>query len=327
MLEPVDPRDLFDDVDLARHVERAPARREHPQLVALALDLEAQAVEDRGAPVGSDVDAGHGAHPAGAQDDPLAYRDITAQVDRIRCLCRARELDEHARCGAVRDRRQRGVDALLEAVRGLGADAEPSCRAEDRSALERGRLEHDLSDRVRDLGVGASHHAGDARRAAGMRDHERLRIEHATLVVERRQRLARACAPRDQGVPGEAFAIVRVQRLAEVVRDVVRDIDDVGDRPDAHTVQPCLQPEGRRRNRDTGQDAGREARAQVRVVDRDLDELARRGTRRDGFALVEGTQPQLEQRGGIARDPAHREQVRAVREDLEVEHHVAQREA
>ncbi len=74
--------------------------------------------------------------------------------------------------------------------------------------------------------------------------------------------------------------------------------------------------------------ARREARAQIGIVDRDVHELARRRAgRRLGLALVERAQAQVEDRRDIARDAPHREQVGAVREDLEVEHHVAQRDA
>ncbi len=46
-----------------------------------------------------------------------------------------------------------------------------------------------------------------------------------------------------------------------------------------------------------------------------------------GSRSSSGAQAQVEDRRDVARDAAHRQQVRAVREDLEVEHHVRQRDA
>ena len=79
---------------------------------------------------------------------------------------------------------------------------------------------------------------------------------------------------------------------------------------------------------DVLQHARGEARAQIEVVDRDLHELRRRArSRRLGLALVERSQAQVEHRRDVAGDAADREQVGPVRQDLEVEHDVAEREA
>ncbi len=202
-------------------------------------DLDVDAGDRRTRPARSTIQDGSAISPA--------------HVDRIGRQRRAGQLDEHARGGAVRDRRELGVDALLEAVRRLGADAEAPRRAQDRAAVERRGLEHDLGRVVGDLGIGAAHHARDARRAVAVGDHERLGVELALAC----RRASSATSPatrtaRDQRVPRDAREVVGVQRLAEVVRDVVRHVDDVRDRADADPGQPRLQPERRGRDAHAG---------------------------------------------------------------------------
>ena len=84
-----------------------------------------------------------------------------------------------------------------------------------------------------DLGVGAAHDAADALRALGVGDHEhrgsssRSCPSSVRSVSPARARRAVRRAPRD------ARVVVGVQRAAEVVHDVVRDVDDVRDRAHA----------------------------------------------------------------------------------------------
>ena len=74
-----------------------------------------------------------------------------------------------------------------------------------------------------------------------------------------------------------------MQRLAALEHDVVRHVDDVGDRPHADHGEPGLHPRRRRRDVYAVYDASRVARAEVRGVDVDAD----RGSRRR-ILLVQG---------------------------------------
>ena len=328
VLEAVHACDLLDDVDLAGDIERSPARGPHVQLVAASLHLEAKAPEDRRRLPCFDVDAGHREHATRPQHDPLGVRNLAANVDRLRGLHGTGELDQHPRRRAIGDRRELGIDALLEAVRRLRADAEPARRAQDRSAVEGRGLEHDLGGLVRDLGVGPAHDPGEPGRTLAMRDHERLAVERALLAVEGGQLLAVARPARNQRPPGKAREVVRVQRLPEIVRDVVGDVDDVRDRADADASQAGLQPERRGRDPHARERSRGEAGTERGIVDRDVHELARRAVADCvGLALVERTQTQVEDGGDVAGDTSHRQQVGSVRQDLEVEHDVTQRDA
>ena len=131
------------------------------QLVAFAGDLEAEPLEDaallgRGrsrARRRASVRAGRrrvtgpdgSSAPTSAWPDPASAGVSTSSWRR-----------EHRRLpGEVR------VDALLPAVRGLAAQAEPLGRAQDADRLEVRRLEQDVGRRLGDLGLEAAHDPGD----------------------------------------------------------------------------------------------------------------------------------------------------------------------
>ena len=79
---------------------------------------------------------------------------------------------------------------------------------------------------------------------------------------------------------------------------------------------------------DVLEDARREAGAEILVLDRDRDPVGRQAVaERRRLALVERRQLDAEDRVHVARHAAHREQVGAVRGDLELEHVVRQRHA
>src|SRR5439155_24755410 len=84
------------------------------------------------------------------------------------------------------------------------------------------------------------------------------------LVVERGELLRVMGAADDDVVSGDAIIVEGVQRLAELEHDVVRDIDNVVDRPLAERDQALLHPLGRRRDLDPFYDRRQVATAQVR---------------------------------------------------------------
>ncbi|MPM95505.1 hypothetical protein SDC9_142659 [bioreactor metagenome] len=117
----------------------------------------------------------------------------------------------------------------------------------------------------------------------------------------------------------DARKVERVHRLAVFKHDVVRDVDDVIDRPNARRAQALLHPLRRRFDFDIGHHARGVARAEraVQNVDRRVgfdvafapDDLIRRfaqGVARCG--------------GGFARHAEYALAVRAVRQYIELEH-------
>jgi hypothetical protein len=123
-----------------------------------------------------------------------------------------------------------------------------------------------------------------------------------------------------------------VHRLAREQHHVVRDVDDVVDRPLPGGRQPRLQPQRRRADRHVLVEPGREARAQVGVLD--LDRHARH---LPGADRIVRPRRWAERRAGggvhLAGDAVDAQAVGPVRRDLELEHvggdreHVGERRA
>ena len=148
-----------------------------------------------------------------------------------------------AACGA-----RCGIDALLPAVRSLGAQRMALGAPENPDRLEVRRLEEHVRRLLRHLGVEPAHDPGEGDCALGVRDHEVGRVELSRIAVEGRELLAVPRTANDDAPAGERVEIEDVQWIAERVHDVVRHVDDVRDRPHARRHEPRLEPE--RRGRD-----------------------------------------------------------------------------
>ena len=263
----LEARDLLDQVDLARHVARAPGR--HAE-AALQL-LEADPAEDLGLLVGGHLEPEQLARTLRPQPDHRRLRQLALHVLGPG-PARAAQLDDQLRRVGRRRPGHVRVDALLPAVRALGAQRVPLGAAQDPDRLEVRRLEQDVRRRGGDLGLLAAHDPGEPDRALAVGDHEILRAQRALDAVERPHLLALARAARDEPA-AEQVEVVGVERAAEREHHVVRDVDDVRDRAHAGVPQPRLQPERRLADRDVAEDAADEAQAALGIVDPDADRL------------------------------------------------------
>ena len=110
-----------------------------------------------------------------------------------------------------------------------------------------------------------------------------------------------------------------MHRLPAFEHHVVRDVDDVADRPDAGGSEPCLHPGRRGRNGDPGDQASHEAAATIGGVDADQVGGIAAPRLRD-LRLPDG---QIENRTHLSRNAQVAEEIRAVRLDFEFENGVA----
>ena len=205
--------------------------------------------------------AGRRARPARDSDRRPCRAPCPAPID----------LEQRARA-LHRGHRQPRIGAALEAHAGLGLEAERLARAAHRQRVEVGALEHDrracssVTSRV-----GAAHHAGDGDRPLGVGNDQHLGRQRrasgrrASAASRRRARFCTRIWP-----PPSLREVERVHRLTELEQHVVGDVDDVADRPDAGGAQPRLHPVRRRPDLHVG-DRARVARAQLRVLDDDVD--------------------------------------------------------
>ena len=233
------------------------------------------------------------------------------------------EIDEQA---AREDRRGLGevrVDALLPAIRAGGAQAEALRGSEDAERLEVRGFQQHLGRVLRDLALLASH---DRRQSDGLLtvgDHEIVRSEPPQRSVERPQLLVGTCAPNDDPPARELPAIERVQRAPPDVHDVVRDVDDVGDRAHLGEVEARTEPLRRGSDGDVVEDAADVARAAGEVLDRDVDALFVDDGRIRSLGNV---QLSVEQRRDLARQSDHGEQIDPIRRRCDVEDSVPDRQ-
>ena len=219
------------------------------------------------------------------------------------------------------------VEALLEAVAGLAADAGVQLGAQDARAAEVGRLEHHVGGRLVDLGVDGPEHAGDDERPLDVGDHEHLAVERALDLVQGDDLLALLRPPHDERAAADLGGVEGVQGLAPAEHHVVRHVDDVADRPHAGVREARLEPRRRVGGLHPADDARAVARAEVGVDDLDGDRLFGRGAaqhRRSGGGRRRQLRPR--RRRDLAGDAVDAEAVGPVRGQLELEHRLAHRQ-
>ena len=90
-------------------------------------------------------------------------------------------------------------------------------------------------------GGGAADHPGQCHRSVVVGDHRHIGIEIVALVVERRERLARA-RQAYVNIAGERIDIEDVQRARAIVSDEIGNIDQRRDRSQTDRGQAALQP-------------------------------------------------------------------------------------
>ena len=104
----------------------------------------------------------------------------------------------------------------------------------------------------------------------GVADEQVVGRERPLDAVERRHPLAASASRTTRPRPGEPVEVERVQRLAPLEQHVVRDVDDVRDRPHPGEHEPPRHPGGRLPHRHPDAPS-REPRAAIGRLDRDGD--------------------------------------------------------
>ena len=149
-------------------------------------------------------------------------------------------------------------------------------------------------------------------------DAEHIRRELALVAVERLDGLALMRGAHDDVAALDAAEVERVHRLAVFEHDVVRDIDDIVDRAHAARAQALAHPARGRRDPDIFHHARGVARAEVAVLNVNVDKLrdAAAAAVRLGLMQLERT---VERRARFAGKADDRKAVGAVGRDLELD--------
>ena len=162
-----------------------------------------------------------------------------------------------------------GVGAALEAVRGVGVEAQAARGCADRRRVPPRRFEQDVLRRGRHGGVEAAHDAGERDGALGVGNDDVGRVENPFDAVERHELFSAARLADDDAAAGELVEVEGVERLADVPEDVVGGVHGGADGLGADGGQPGSDALGGLRGGDPGDDAGAEAAAEARDFDGD----------------------------------------------------------
>ena len=210
------------------------------------------------------------------------------------------------------------VEALFIAGGGVGAHAEGAGRAAHGNAVEVSGLKEHHRRVADDLAVRAAHDARDADGLVLVADAEHVRRQLALVAVERLDGLALARGAHDDVAAFDAAEVKGVHRLAVFEHHIVRDIDDVVDGAHAAVAQSLAHPARRRSDLDVFHHARGVARAEVAVLNVDVDKVgdAAAAAVRLGLVQLEGA---LEGRARLACKADNAQAVGAVGRDLELD--------
>jgi hypothetical protein len=271
-LQAVDARHLLDEVDLPGDVDGAPGRDGD---LPVGAHVEPEPLERAALLVRRDLQSDHAVDPIGAERDDGRVSELADRVDVARPP-RAGQLEDELGRERGRLRSKVRVDALLPAVRALGAERMPLGASQDADRLEVGGLEEDVRRPLPDLGVLAAHDPGEGDRPFGVGDDEILRVELARVPVESGELLALA-RPAHHDLPtAQRVEVEGMQRVANGEHDVVGHVDDIGDRAHACSRDPRLQPWRRGRDGNVREEPADVARAALVVLDAHVRRLRAR---------------------------------------------------
>ena len=159
--------------------------------------------------------------------------------------------------------REGRVDAALEAVAGVGVDAQAPAGAGGADRVEVGGLDEDVGGRLGAAGAQAAHDAADRLGAVGVADQGLGAVEGVVLAVEGGEVLAGAGeADGDRAV--HLVGVEDVERAVAVDGHEVGDVDEGRDRPQADGAEAVLEPLRRRAVPDAADQAADEERAGLR---------------------------------------------------------------
>lgn len=137
------------------------------------------------------------------------------------------------------------------------------------AGVEAGALDHHVDGVVLNLGIHATHNAGQRHRTLAVGDETHAGVERTLLAVERRELLVLLGGANDHAAPaialGKGVEVKGVQRLTSEHHHIVGDVDDVVVRAHAQGVKALDHPVGRRADLHVAHDAGNVAVAQALV--------------------------------------------------------------
>ncbi len=198
-------------------------------------------VQDRFALLARDIDADQPLDFAIWKFDLAARRRRIARHDDARGLAAAKVKNEAGREVAARQA-EIGVDAALEPVTRIGDDTKLAAGVGDIGWVPERALDQHVAGGLVAAGMLAAHDTGNRFDPFCVSDHDHALVKRVGLAVERHQALALTGAPHGQ-VARDFGEVKDVQRPAAIEGDVIGDVDERADRPEADRPKTLLHPD------------------------------------------------------------------------------------
>ena len=170
----------------------------------------------------------------------------------------------------------------------------------------------------------AAHDAGDQLDAVQVGDDHHALVERIGPAVQRQHAFARTSPPYRE-IAGDLGEIEDVQRASAVESDVVGDVDERADRPQANRSQPLLHPFGGGTVGHAADQPQGESRAEMRVGGSEIEMHAGRAVE-GAFVGLRRRRLQFAQPGGseVPRDAGDAGGVRTVRRHRDIDDRIVE---
>ena len=238
----IDTQDILDDITGALHVNTIGRNLEGQPLLVLVLDLhlkrEADGLDDLRIDILThqvmdilETQVHDSILDGLGIDITYIHRYLTACQFLTEDGCLLQRID-----GAI------GIDATLEAERGIRAQTMTAGTLTDPCGMEVGAFEHDILRGLIGAATPTTEDAGDTHRLLGIADGQVAFREFMLHAVERLERCSVGHRLYDNLMPLHHVGIEGMQRLAIGHHDIVRDVYDVIDGAQANGGKSVLQP-------------------------------------------------------------------------------------
>ena len=181
-------------------------------------------------------------------------------------------------------------------------------------------FKYDIRGVVLDLGVQTAHDACECDRLLTVTDHEIIGIELEFLFIERDDRFVLLCSADDDLSVLKLTQIECVHRLADLLEDIVCDIDDIGNGANTDECESAAHPGRGMTDLHIADIVCLIARAEIRCFDRDLEAVETGSIR---LVINSGHFERLAECGrNLTRNAENAHAVRAVCGDRNIIHPV-----
>ncbi len=273
------PRDLFDHIDLALHV-KAPTRNLHPKLrVGLSLrdQRETQFLQDPEDLTHLQIRAQDAPHLGNSQHHRCLVHLLRYHVNRVANQFAAARFKNQRRHQVARQNRRLKIRSALESVRCVGVNPVPPRHLPHDPRVPPRRFNQNIPRLVGNHRVEPAHDPCKPHGLLRVGDHQIFGSKRAFYTVQCLQLLSVLSFSNDELATLKQVHIENMRWLAHLPQNVVGSIDGIADRPLVKQLQPPRNLLRRSLDGRSTYNSRREARTKLRLFDDDGERHAREG--------------------------------------------------